>query len=47
MLIGAVRVVPALFKSHHDVAGAMSNVKKEAKKMLGDTLFIDRRLATS
>ena len=47
MSIGAVRVVPALFKSHHEVAGAMSNVKKEAKKTLGNSLFIDRRLATS
>lgn len=45
--IGAVRVVPALFKSHHEVAGAMSNVKKEAKKTLGNTLFIDRRQSTS
>jgi len=45
--IGAVRVVPALFKSHHEVAGAMSNVKKEAKKTLGNTLFIDRRIEIS
>lgn len=45
MSIGAVKVVPALFKSHHEVAGAMSRTKKEAKKTLGNSLFIDRRMA--
>ena len=32
MSIGAVRVLPEYFKSHHEVAGAMSRTKKEAKK---------------
>lgn len=43
MSIGAVKVEPALFKSHHEVAGAMGRVKKEAKKIQGNSLFIDRR----
>jgi EAL domain-containing protein (putative c-di-GMP-specific phosphodiesterase class I)/GGDEF domain-containing protein len=42
--IGAIRVEPALFKSHHEVAGAMNGVKKQAKKISGNSLFIDRRL---
>lgn len=41
--IGAIRVEPALFKSHHEVAGAMNGVKKQAKKITGNSLFIDRR----
>ena len=43
MSIGAVRVVPEHFKSHHEVAGAMSRAKKEAKKVQGNSLFMDRR----
>lgn len=43
MSIGAVRVVPKYFQSHHEVAGAMSRAKKEAKKTQGNSLFIDRR----
>ena len=43
MSIGAVKVLPEHFKSHHEVAGAMSRTKKEAKKTLGNSLFIDRR----
>ena len=43
MSIGAVRVLPEYFKSHHEVAGAMSRTKKGAKKTLGNSLFIDRR----
>jgi diguanylate cyclase (GGDEF)-like protein len=43
MSIGVVKVEPELFKSHHEVAGAMSRAKKEAKKTPGNSLFIDRR----
>lgn len=43
MSIGAVKVNPKDFKSHHEVAGAMGGAKKEAKKTLGNSLFIDRR----
>ena len=34
MSIGAVRVLSEYFKSHHEVAGAMSRTKKGAKKTL-------------
>lgn len=43
MSIGAVKVSPELFKSHHEVAGAMSRAKQEAKKVKGNNLFVDRR----
>lgn len=43
MSIGAVRVVPEHFKSHHEVAGAMNGAKKQAKKTIGNSLFVDRR----
>lgn len=43
MSIGAVRVVPQHFKSHHEVAGAMNGAKKQAKKTIGNSLFVDRR----
>lgn len=41
--IGAVRVSSELFASHHEVAGAMSHAKKQAKKIVGNSLFTDRR----
>ena len=43
MSIGAVNVIPEHFSSHHEVAGAMSRAKKEAKKVPGNSLFMDRR----
>jgi diguanylate cyclase (GGDEF)-like protein len=43
MSIGAVKVEPRLYKSHHEVAGAMGRAKKEAKKTPGNSLFVDRR----
>jgi len=36
-------VIPEHFSSHHEVAGAMSRAKKEAKKVPGNSLFMDRR----
>jgi len=41
--IGAVQVHADAFASHHEVAGAMSNAKKQAKKIIGNSLFIERR----
>jgi len=41
--IGAVRACSEAFASHHEVAGAMSNAKKQAKKTIGNSLFIERR----
>ena len=45
MSIGAVRIFPEHFNSHHEVAGAMGNAKKEAKKIQGNSLFLDRRVS--
>ena len=45
MSIGAVRIFPEQFNSHHEVAGAMGNAKKEAKKIQGNSLFLDRRVS--
>lgn len=41
--IGALRVEPGLFSSHHEVAAAASMAKKQAKRQAGSTLFIERR----
>ncbi|MFQ6404239.1 GGDEF domain-containing protein [Methylophilus sp. 'Pure River'] len=41
--IGAVRACSDTFASHHEVAGAMSNAKKQAKKTIGNSLFTERR----
>lgn len=41
--IGAVRIEPSYFSSHHEVASAMMVAKKEAKKTPGNALFLDRR----
>lgn len=41
--IGAVRVCADSFASHHEVAGGMSHAKKQAKKTMGNSLFIERR----
>lgn len=43
--IGAVRIDASQFGSHHEVAGATTVAKKEAKKMPGNALFLDRRTA--
>ncbi len=41
--IGCVRVVPGAFPSHHEVSAAAAVAKKQAKKIHGNSLFIDRR----
>ncbi len=41
--IGAVKIVPDHFRTHHEVAAAITIAKKEAKKIPGNTLFLDRR----
>ncbi len=41
--IGCVIVQPGTFASHHDVSAALSEAKKEAKRMPGSVLFIERR----
>jgi diguanylate cyclase (GGDEF)-like protein len=41
--IGALVVEPDLYQSHHEVSTACVNAKKQAKKTLGNSLFIERR----
>jgi diguanylate cyclase (GGDEF)-like protein len=41
--IGATRVTPGQFMSHHEVSAAMSDAKKMAKKISGNSLFIEQR----
>jgi diguanylate cyclase (GGDEF)-like protein len=41
--IGAIHVDPSRFGSHHEVAAAATMAKKEAKKIRGNALFLDRR----
>src|SRR5450830_2172811 len=43
--IGALVVEPDLYQSHHEVAAACVNAKKQAKKVAGNNLFIERRAA--
>jgi diguanylate cyclase (GGDEF)-like protein len=43
--IGVVTVEPALFQSHHEVAAAAAVAKKQAKKISGNSLFVERRQA--
>jgi diguanylate cyclase (GGDEF)-like protein len=44
--IGAIQVAPGQFMSHHEVSAAMSDAKKMAKKIEGNSLFIERRTTT-
>lgn len=41
--IGAVKVKPGKFRSQHELSSAVSLAKKQAKKMPGNSLFIERR----
>lgn len=41
--IGALAVEPHFFNSHQEVSSALGLVKKEAKKIPGSSLFIERR----
>lgn len=41
--IGAVKINPELFPSHYEVAAAMTIAKKEAKRIIGNSLFYERR----
>lgn len=43
--IGAVQIESKHFPSHHEVAAAATIAKKEAKKLAGNALFLDRRTA--
>ncbi|BCB28313.1 diguanylate phosphodiesterase [Sulfurimicrobium lacus] len=41
--IGAVPVIRGAYRSHHDIAAAAAEAKKQAKLGAGNTLFIERR----
>lgn len=41
--LGVVRVEPGRFLSHHQIATAAADAKKQAKKIPGNSLFIERR----
>ncbi len=41
--IGAIQVSPGQFMSHHEVSAAMSDAKKMAKKIPGNSLFVEQR----
>ena len=43
MSIGAVRIEPGCFVSHHEISRAMSDAKAMAKKQSDQRLFIERR----
>jgi hypothetical protein len=42
-----VRVDPGQYLSHHQIATAASEAKKQAKKIPGNSLFIERRQGSS
>ena len=41
--LGVTRVVPGKFSSHHQIAEAATEAKKQAKKIHGNSLFVERR----
>lgn len=41
--LGVVRIEPGQYNSHHQIATAAAEAKKQAKKIAGNSLFIDRR----
>jgi diguanylate cyclase (GGDEF)-like protein len=44
MSIGAVCVEPGQYYTHHQIATAATEAKKQAKKLVGNSLFLDRRM---
>lgn len=44
MSLGLLKVEPGMYGSHHQIAAAAADSKKQAKKIPGNSLFIDRRL---
>lgn len=43
--LGTIRVEPHQYYSHHQIATQASDAKKQAKKIHGNSLFVDRRLS--
>ncbi len=44
--IGAIRVGAGQYPSHHEVSAAMTDAKKMAKKIQGNSIFVEQRLST-
>jgi diguanylate cyclase (GGDEF)-like protein len=47
MSLGVVRVEPGQYLSHHQIASAAAEAKRQAKKIPGNSLFIERRQGSS
>lgn len=45
--LGAVKIEPSQYSSPHQIASAATRAKKQAKKMVGNSLFIERRIPTT
>ncbi|MFI4939822.1 MAG: GGDEF domain-containing protein [Burkholderiales bacterium] len=45
--LGVVKVEPSQYDTHHEIATAAAEAKKQAKKIAGNSLFIDRRQGSS
>jgi EAL domain-containing protein (putative c-di-GMP-specific phosphodiesterase class I)/GGDEF domain-containing protein len=45
--IGVVKIVAKQFASHHEVSAGMTDAKKQAKRMPGNSLFYERRALNS
>ena len=43
--IGVVSITPSEYTTHHQVSAAAAAAKKQAKKIKGNSLFVDRRLS--
>ncbi|MBS1187877.1 MAG: hypothetical protein H6R04_1895 [Burkholderiaceae bacterium] len=41
--LGITRVLPGQYHSHHQIAEAAAEAKKQAKKIFGNSLFVERR----
>lgn len=41
--LGVVKVEPSQFGTHHQISTAAADAKKQSKKIVGNSLFIDRR----
>jgi diguanylate cyclase (GGDEF)-like protein len=41
--LGVVKVEPRQYATHHQIATATADAKKQSKKIIGNSLFIDRR----
>lgn len=41
--IGCLMVEPGMYSTHHEIAAAVGEAKKQAKKIVGSSIFIERR----